>query len=223
MLTSTLAFDAAFLMNDADASWLSFEGSQEMISINMFDYESETGFPTEYRTGAIMFNDNSQGYPMPQFAVVCVFDPDFTGGNGGGAGDSITADNGALAESGASFIKMVDDMNFAEFVETLDAAFAVGSDNYYVLNVTNPEGVYSGFTYAEQPVMFSCLEMSYDGGLVESESYWAGMTENGDIVVNLTEEDMYQFKFLVLKSWSDAIDDAVNMAVILVWYAPEDF
>lgn len=77
ILTSTLAFDSAFMLNDADESWLSVEGDKEMLMIEMFDYDSETGLPTVYKAGAIIFNDNSQGYPMPQFAVVCVFDPNF--------------------------------------------------------------------------------------------------------------------------------------------------
>lgn len=68
-LASTLAFDNAYCPVEADAEWLSFEGDADDLFINM---SSE-----EYKTGAIIFSDSSAGYPMPQFAIVCVYDPDF--------------------------------------------------------------------------------------------------------------------------------------------------
>lgn len=76
-LESTLAFDSAYLLVEEDASWLSFEGDAENLFIDMFDNDSDEGVPTEFKQGAIIFSDNSAGYPMPQFAIVCVYDPDF--------------------------------------------------------------------------------------------------------------------------------------------------
>ena len=52
-------------------------GLLQRLFIDMFDNDSDEGVPTEFKQGAIIFSDNSAGFPMPQFAIVCVYDPDF--------------------------------------------------------------------------------------------------------------------------------------------------
>lgn len=72
MLKCTVPFDDAWLLNEDDESWLTYEANGGMLSIYMLE---EDDYPLERKEGALIFVDRSAGYPMPKFAVVCIFDP----------------------------------------------------------------------------------------------------------------------------------------------------
>ncbi|MCM1503246.1 MAG: hypothetical protein NC115_11370 [Bacteroidales bacterium] len=69
-IESSLEFTGFYnLLEDAE-SWLTAEGDASDLFIDMGESE-------EARQGILIFTDNSEDYPMPVFAVICRYDPNF--------------------------------------------------------------------------------------------------------------------------------------------------
>lgn len=193
-----------------DDDWLSYE--EGMILMNS----------TYLRKGIVVFSDSGN---VPVLAVVCKYDPDFTGSTGGDTGGSIEADAAELEYTGSVFKKLKDDSNYGEgAIPVLEDAFGIGEDNYYLLTVSSPENIFHGFTYPHPVQEYSCFNMDWDTNkLVESTNWWATYDEEASLSLNMTEVEPYSFNFLSLRYWpSDDAAEPVTFAVILVVYEPEE-